>query len=75
MTRQRDLFRPMCATVRTAQRELFDTGGRSSPLRCEQCGEHLEHTASGFVACPRGCGKLTDPAYAAWRAAGMQGED
>ena len=75
MTKQGDLFRSMCATVRTAQPELFEVGGRSSALRCEQCGEHLEHTASGFIACPRGHGKLMDPHTVAWRAQARQDDD
>jgi hypothetical protein len=66
MTRQPDLFRPMCASVRARQGELFDTGGPPATwLRCRHCGRFLARTPSGFLACPMGHGKLlreaTDP--------------
>src|SRR5271168_3803571 len=62
MTRQADLFRPMCARVVTQQGQLFDPAdGPGSPHRCE-CREYLERTPSGYLACPRGHGKLlTEP--------------
>jgi hypothetical protein len=67
MTRQDDLFLPMCATIRTRQAALFDTGGPTAQsLRCSECGHYLERTPSGYLACPLGHGKLireseTDP--------------
>ena len=27
-------------------------------LRCEECGEYMVSTESGYLACPRGHGKL-----------------
>jgi hypothetical protein len=62
MTRQADLFRPMCAPVVTQQGQLFDPAdGPGSPHRC-QCGEYLERTESGYLCCPKGHGKLlTEP--------------
>jgi hypothetical protein len=59
MHRQPDLFRPMCAEVSAHQRDLFDNDGPAdSALHCEECGEYLTHTPSGYVACPNGHGKL-----------------
>jgi uncharacterized Zn finger protein (UPF0148 family) len=46
------------ADTRTRQAELFQRGGRVSSLTCESCGEPLERTPGGFLACPRGHGKL-----------------
>jgi hypothetical protein len=59
MTRQDDLFDPMCATHRTRQGRLFDTDGpRAMWLRCQVCGRFLERTPSGYLACPAGHGRL-----------------
>lgn len=58
MTRQPDMFLPMLAEVRARQPELFQSGGRVSSLSCQQCGEPMERTPGGFLACPRGHGKL-----------------
>lgn len=61
MHRQPDLFRPMCATHHTRQPELFDVDGPAeSDLACQACGEYLVHTQSGYLCCPRGCGKLIE---------------
>jgi hypothetical protein len=51
------------ADTRTGQPALFDTDGPPAlTSRCEQCGEYLERTPSGYSACPRGHGKLlTEP--------------
>ena len=43
--------------TRTKQRELFEDGPRESGLSC-QCGRPLVETPSGFLCCPKGCGKL-----------------
>jgi hypothetical protein len=40
------------------QPELFDTGGRVSALTCQECGDPMEHTPSGFLCCPHGHGRL-----------------
>jgi hypothetical protein len=59
MHKQPDLFRPMCAEVHGHQRSLFDNSGPAdSNLHCEVCGSELAHTSSGYLACPRGHGKL-----------------
>jgi hypothetical protein len=52
----------MCARVVAQQGQLFDPAdGPGSPHRC-QCGDYLELTASGYLACPKGHGKLlTEP--------------
>ena len=54
---QSNLFTPWGETI-AAQRELFPREDRSSSLRCCECQEHLVRTASGFLACPRGHGRL-----------------
>jgi len=52
VTTQPDLFRPMCATVRGRQGELFD---RADPppcgLSCGECGRGMVRTASGYLSC------------------------
>lgn len=58
MTQQPDLFLPAVATVRGRQGELFETGGRVVNLTCQECGRPMETTPSGYLCCPRGCGKL-----------------
>ena len=59
MTRQGDLFHPMCATHHARQGQLFDTRGPAAvAVRCPECGHWLERTPSGFLACPRGHGRL-----------------
>lgn len=60
MTKQPDLFRPMCATVRTKQPTLFADGPRESALSCGQCGRPLIRTPTGFLCCPAGCGRLIE---------------
>ena len=74
MTTQLDLFLPMCARTIARQAQLFDTDGPPALTeKCRHCAEYLEHTPSGFLACPRGHGKLlTDtpandaPAWPDW---------
>jgi hypothetical protein len=63
VTLQPDLFLPMCARAMTCQAQLFDTDGPPAvTAQCAQCGEYLERTPSGYLACPRGHGKLlTEP--------------
>jgi hypothetical protein len=63
VTLQPDLFLAAVATVRRRQPALFDTDGPPAvTVRCEQCREYLERTPSGYLACPRGHGKLlTEP--------------
>jgi hypothetical protein len=70
---QRDLFRPMCGRVSARQGELFPAGqGEQSDLACGECGEFLVRTPSGWLACPRGHGKLTceaepgEESYGTW---------
>lgn len=61
---QRDLFRPMLASQFAHQLRMFaDAGhGRESNLSCGVCGEPLVETPSGFLACPRGHGRLLQEA-------------
>jgi hypothetical protein len=59
MSRQGDLFRPMCAAHHGHQGDLFpDQTDAETALHCEQCGCYLVHTPSGYLACPGGHGKL-----------------
>lgn len=46
------------ASTAARQAELFQRGGRVSSLSCGECGEPLERTPGGYLACPRGHGKL-----------------
>jgi hypothetical protein len=73
MSTQRDLFWPMCGRQHSHQRELFAAGwDEVSDLACGECGEHLVRTPSGWLACPRGHGKLTceekpgEESYGTW---------
>jgi hypothetical protein len=60
---QRDLFRPLCGKQSARQGELFKPGwDEVSDLACGECGEFLVRTPSGWLACPRGHGKLTGEA-------------
>jgi hypothetical protein len=53
------MFEPMLATVRGRQGELFaEPDEPATSLRCEECGRLLVRTPSGYLACPRGHGKL-----------------
>ena len=63
MTRQPDLFLPMCARVSARQPELFDMPGPPAVNLTCSCGHYLERTPSGFLACPRGHGKLRTESY------------
>ena len=59
MTTQRDLFLSMCGRSLAQQGQLFDTDGPPAvTTTCRECGEYLERTPSGYLACPRGHGKL-----------------
>jgi hypothetical protein len=59
MRTQRDLFLPMCARSLARQGQLFDTDGPPAvTATCRECGDYLERTPSGYLACPRGHGKL-----------------
>jgi hypothetical protein len=41
------------------QGQLFETDGPPAvSATCRECGEFMERTPSGFLACPRGHGKL-----------------
>ena len=65
MTIQPDLFLPMCARAVVRQPTLFDTDGPPAvTATCRECGEYLERTPSGYLACPRGHGKLLTEAPA-----------
>jgi hypothetical protein len=59
-TRQSGLFGGPCAEVRSRQLELIelDGHGRESDLSCDQCGAAMVETASGYLCCPNGHGKL-----------------
>jgi hypothetical protein len=39
-------------------RRRRDTGPGLFDLRCEACGHYLVRTPSGYLACPKGHGKL-----------------
>ena len=59
MHRQPSLFDPMCAETHARQGSLFDNDGPAdSALHCKVCGEYLTGTPSGYLACPKGHGKL-----------------
>jgi len=59
VTRRPDLFSPCRARVCSRQGRLFDADGRPlSDRSCQTCGQPLERTPSGYLACPRGHGKL-----------------
>lgn len=50
------------ADTTTRQARLFDEPPEDTGLSCGQCGEPLVRTASGFLCCPRGHGKLFEAA-------------
>jgi len=58
MHKQSDLFRPFLAETFAHQADLFPDRSRESALACEQCGRYLIETASGYLCCPRGHGRL-----------------
>jgi hypothetical protein len=59
MTHQPDLFHRCLCRTEARQGELFALdGARESNRRCAECGAALIYTPSGFLACPRGHGKL-----------------
>jgi hypothetical protein len=61
VTKQPDLFTPMCAAHRTRQGRLFDTDGPAdSALCCGACGRPLTPTPFGSLCCPRGHGRLVE---------------
>jgi hypothetical protein len=73
MSTQRDLFWPMCGGQQSRQGGLFAVGwDEVSDLACGECGEYLVRTPSGWLACPRGHGKLTceeepgEESYGSW---------
>lgn len=59
MHTQPHLFGPT-ADVHAHQPELFPAEDRSRSERCA-CGEFLVTTETGYLCCPRGCGRLIDP--------------
>ncbi len=59
MSRQGELFSPF-GRDHVKQGNLFDSGGKVSPLSCVECGEPMEHTPSGYIVCPRGHGRLLE---------------
>jgi hypothetical protein len=76
MNVQRDLFNRMCAHVQARQGELFAPGeGERSNVPCGDCGEYLVRTPSGWLACPRGHGKLTCEEEPGEESSGMWFED
>jgi hypothetical protein len=49
----------MCAQEQARQEELFPAGpGEHSEIACGACGDCLVRTPSGWLACPRGHGRL-----------------
>jgi hypothetical protein len=59
MSTERNLFDPMCGRSVSRPRELFPAGwDELSDRFCEECGEPLALTPSGYLACLRGHGKL-----------------
>ena len=59
MTRQPDVFSPCLAHISSRQARLFDVDGPPLSARsCVACGRPLERTPGGYLACPRGHGKL-----------------
>ena len=73
MNTQRDLFWPMCGRQYGRQAALFAAGwDEVSDLACGECGASLVRTPSGWLACPRGHGKLTceeeqgEESYGTW---------
>jgi hypothetical protein len=67
------LFSSIYGQASARQGELFPTGqGEQSDLSCGECGEYLVRTSSGWLACPRGHGKLTceeepgEESYGTW---------
>jgi hypothetical protein len=59
VARQGNLFDPFGRHF-ARQGELFAPEDLSTTLRCEACGEYLVRTPSGYLTCPRGCGKLRE---------------
>lgn len=57
MTRQPDLFQPW-HDEQGAQLDLFELDGPAETGLSCQCGEPLVRTPSGYLACPRGHGRL-----------------
>ena len=43
-----------------ARQSNHDDGPTLLSSRCEQCGYYLTRTASGYLQCPLGHGRLTD---------------
>jgi hypothetical protein len=61
MTRQPDLFAKMLARVRSRQLRLFDPADVAAGdcgLACGECGRLLVRTASSYLCCPAGHGRL-----------------
>ncbi len=60
MSRQGELFSQF-GRDHAAQRKLFDNRGPAlTGLSCEECGEALERTGSGYICCPNGHGGLRE---------------
>lgn len=73
MTRQPHLYDDIMAEVRSYQMRLFDPNAAEagdSDLSCSVCGSYLVQTASGYLCCPRGHGRLladcTDDRCGSW---------
>ena len=76
MTRQPDLFSPCLAHVSSRQGRLFDANGPPlSALSCVTCGQPLVRTPSGYLACPRGHGKLLTEAIDNGAPSGLRLDD
>ena len=59
MHTQRDLFDSCRAELHARQDDLFQAHEyMGTALRCVDCGEYLEETGSGYLACPLGHGRL-----------------
>jgi hypothetical protein len=63
MTRQPHLYDAATATVTSRQATLFDPNDVAAgdcPLTCRTCDRPMVRTASGYLCCPAGHGKLID---------------
>lgn len=54
---QQNLFSPWAEVIAT-QGELFASRGAETKHDCKECGRPMVKTASDYLACPHGCGKL-----------------
>lgn len=63
MTYQPHLYDDLTATVTSRQGRLFDpqdVAAGDSHLTCCTCGRPMVRTGSGYLCCPKGCGRLLE---------------